>query len=583
MTDKKNKIKKPKISTWKPKSESEEFVKRDGKLFVCKFDKIFNMDKLSSYNIFIFNKDSYINQLDTIVRYINYFINKYDLDQEIPTAYLQIKFLLDKEKAFDGSSIDGYIDLVYNLLFTPTVVEKILRMTEDNYLEDIESGNKNKKYLKSEKRHLESLEFTNQHVKLLLAISFSIKLLSPCMFHYVVLTQTDIGKRTDTIYRFYKRLFSIFSFGTDFYNIVNKNGIIVESNIPKEVIMEKVKDENLIPVREDYATVYYYEDFTSGKKEKLKIQPVQINIYNKLYVYVKAKVLENSSSNQLIYAQREVYGYDIYSVIEDFTKRVLISENIVKFEYGANVIGFQKTIIKLQLSFFLKEVYEFNLTEITNIKNSDDLSPIDKLTMNQAKIDEGVVVLADLNIKLTTKRFEEMIDIELEDGELDYYKKNFAPCDNQILLVNSYLSEFYGNYRDLNLMNRADYVHILLLLKKKLLMDLGFLESKKGELRAATLPYILTANLSDKINNRIIRNTEYIDSVENDETYRYLIRHKYRYLEEIKPGFILGFISSFINTRYTFCTYEYPELLGEEISFPKEKVTSEILFFLLSI
>ena len=50
-------------------------------------------------------------------------------------------------------------------------------------------------------------------------------------------------------------------------------------------------------------------------------------------------MLENSSSNQLIYAQREVYGFDIYSVIQDFTKRVLISENVVKYEYGANVIG----------------------------------------------------------------------------------------------------------------------------------------------------------------------------------------------------------------------------------------------------
>ena len=58
---------------------------------------------------------------------------------------------------------------------------------------------------------------------------------------------------------------------------------------------------------------------------------------------------------------------------------MLISENVVKYEYGANVIGFQKTIIKLQLSFFLKEVYDYNLTEITNIKNSDGLSPIDWL------------------------------------------------------------------------------------------------------------------------------------------------------------------------------------------------------------
>jgi hypothetical protein len=34
------KVKKSKITTWKPK-ESQIFVERDGKIFICNFDKIF--------------------------------------------------------------------------------------------------------------------------------------------------------------------------------------------------------------------------------------------------------------------------------------------------------------------------------------------------------------------------------------------------------------------------------------------------------------------------------------------------------------------------------------------------------------
>ena len=301
MSEKKPKPKKPKINTWKPLSDAEEFVRRDGKLFICNFDRIFHIPKLSSYNVFIFSKDSYINQLDTIVKYINYFINKYDTDQEVPTAYLQVKFMLDKNKAFDKSSMNGYIDFVYDVLFTPTVVQKILRMTEDNYLEDIESDNKNKKYLKSEKRHLESLEFTNQHVKLLLAISFSIKLICPCMFQYCVLTQTDMGKKTDTIYRFYKKLFEIFSFGTDLYDLVDGNGKLIQANIPKDEVMSIVEQENITPVLEGYQYVYPLSIPDGSKRTNKaalrKYQPVKINIYNKLYVYVR--LLRTKTGNSL--------------------------------------------------------------------------------------------------------------------------------------------------------------------------------------------------------------------------------------------------------------------------------------------
>ena len=40
-------------------------------------------------------------------------------------------------------------------------------------------------YALKEKKHLESLEFTNQHIKTLLKISFGIKIMTPVIFHYI--------------------------------------------------------------------------------------------------------------------------------------------------------------------------------------------------------------------------------------------------------------------------------------------------------------------------------------------------------------------------------------------------------------
>lgn len=80
-----------------------------------------------------------------------------------------------------------------------------------------------------------------------------------------------------------------------------------------------------------------------------------ISIYNKLFTYVKAKVLESKSHNGAIFDQRDILGVDEYTVISQFLKKVLISENIVKYKfsenwdpkakkYKENIIGFNKTI-----------------------------------------------------------------------------------------------------------------------------------------------------------------------------------------------------------------------------------------------
>ena len=69
----------------------------------------------------------------------------------------------------------------------------------------------------------------------------------------------------------------------------------------------------------------------------------------------KAKVLESNANNAPIFSQREIFGIDVFSVINQFTKKVLISENVVKYKfnehwdskqnkYKENIVGFNKTI-----------------------------------------------------------------------------------------------------------------------------------------------------------------------------------------------------------------------------------------------
>ena len=343
---------KSKINTWKPK-KYQIIIERDGKLFVCHFDRVFGFqDNLRPYNRFLIGKESYINQLDTIVNYTNFFINNYDEDNELVMGYLKTKFALDKEKIFNLESIQSYIDFIYEVIFTNTMVQKIIKMVNENYLDDIEvQGDDRKKYIKNEKKHLESLEFTNQHIKILLQISFGMKIMSPCIFHFIQLNNIKIEKDSDIIFRFYQKLFELFGYG-ETYCLYNENREVLQDNITQEEMDEIIFAKGLIPKNVKTDTRYYFTD-ESGKE--LHYGKTEVNMYNKLYVYVKAKVLESYANNSTIFSQREIFGTDVYTVVNQFTKKVLISENMVKYKFNENydekqhkfkenVIGFNKTI-----------------------------------------------------------------------------------------------------------------------------------------------------------------------------------------------------------------------------------------------
>lgn len=223
-----------KINTWRPGPKTT-IVERDGKIFVVNFDKVFNsmkdtkgknggnLNKLKKYNRFVINKTSYENQLDIITRYTNFFIHFYDSEQELVTAYLRLAMAMDPEVShnmFGPNDMHAFIDFLYQTMFTKTMVQKIKQMVEDNYLDDIENNSDEKKkyYKANEKKHLESLEFTNQHIKILLAISFGMKILCPVMFHFCASNGIKIDKTNLVIFTFYEPLFDLFNEDCNMYN-----------------------------------------------------------------------------------------------------------------------------------------------------------------------------------------------------------------------------------------------------------------------------------------------------------------------------------------------------------------------------
>jgi hypothetical protein len=211
-------------------------------------------------------------------------------------AYLKCKFAIDKEHQFSEQDMNSYIDFIYEVMFTPTMIDKIVRLVEENYLDDIETTTEEKKkYIKNEKKHLESLEFTNQHIKILLEISFSMKIMSPVLFHYIQINNIKLEKDSDVIFRFYQRLFKLYGYAST-WEICDGSGVVIEDGIDESVAMKFIDDHWIEPTVIGNDKYYY---FTNDNGEIRYYTKTQINVYNKLFVYVNlylAQTLINSSN-----------------------------------------------------------------------------------------------------------------------------------------------------------------------------------------------------------------------------------------------------------------------------------------------
>ena len=398
------------VDEWEPEEE-DKIIKCDGKLIIIPFDKIFKKESTSTLNVFIIKKESYVNQLNNtnkknengiiknekgIIHYLNYFIKFYDTNNELLMSYFKLKYFID-DKTKPVKKPKTFIKLLYGILFTDSMKEKIIKMVEDNYYIDLTSNDK--------KKYSESLEITNEHAKIMMMISMSIKIMIPVVFQYI--NVNNIKKDVDYIYTFYKGLFELYGNG--------------------------------------------------------------INIYNKLMVTVSAKINKNLSSNKPMWEQQEIFGVDPLIYLNSLLKKNIITETMFKYVFNKNIVNFNSFILEKQLYFVIKKNYKVNLVELSADKSGEDgLSGLDKFEMNSNKIDESLIILSEVNIKRTIKNIKKNIGVDVTKDEITFYKKFHKVNKFQVQLVHYFYAKHFGGYRDLNLLTRKQYITLVILLKRRL-------------------------------------------------------------------------------------------------------------------
>ena len=283
------------------------------KTMIIKFDKELSHvdnENIAALNEWKVTKLSYSSYLPRMCEELNFFETMYDQEGELITALFRIKYLIDVDNiSYTMRNFDAFKDLCYKTIFTPSMKEKITRMVDENYVDDIEAENirnmSNPDMLSIMQRKKKSLEFLNVHVKAMLQISFGIKILSFIINHFAVMRSINIQKNIDIFYRFYIDMFHVFDWDFD--------------------------------------------------------------IYNKIYAYVESKVASSYNFNKTIFEQQDIEGKDKSIIISQLMSRNCIIDNFVKFQLpqtwnsakeqpNERVLSFLCSIINTHISIFIMQV-----------------------------------------------------------------------------------------------------------------------------------------------------------------------------------------------------------------------------------
>lgn len=504
------------------------------KTLIIKFDKELehvNNENISALNEWKVSKLSYSSYLPRMCEELNFFETMYDKEGELITALFRIKYLIDADNiSYTMKNFDAFKDLCYKTIFTESIKEKITRMIDENYVDDIEAENirnmQNPDMLSIMQRKKKSLEFLNVHVKAMLQISFGIKILSFIVNHFAVMRSINIQKNIDLFHRFYIGMFDVFE-----------------------------------------------HDF---------------NIYNKIFSYIENKVNSSYNFNKSIFEQQEIEGKDKSIIINQLMSRNVIIDNFIKFQMPQTwdgvknqprerVLSFLASIINTHISIFIMQVFRRNLIETSIIPDSEGNSKNDRYRASKMKINEEYVITCSMDMRQLVDTLFDKYKDDITIEELDYYRRNMKPSRLHQLMIEIYFFNYTFSSAEFALVRDLDWYKLLLIMRKDIMRRLNV---TKDTILDSALSLILTANIEETpVGEKMyVKDTKYL---KDNEDYKILTERFYSTIIDMNEDILKKLLITFVNSKYRFVLYEEQELLGQEITINKRELIDQLLNFLI--
>lgn len=393
-----------KLHEWEPENE-DIFFFQDGQVVIGRFDEILG-DKSVELNTFHIILNHFVSRMPDITKHMNYFLKFYDTDKEFLMAYLSLKFNIDTKTKILTTRIMR--ELILKQIMTDTFMDNIQRMVDDLYVINIDTD-KGCNYRSTPK-------ITNDIAKVILAVSFTIRLLMPACIHF-----TNVCPAIET------RTGYIDCFINIFMAIIKK-----------------------------------YEART-------------IPIYGAICSFVEYRVNKRSNSDALMLEKKkQIHGDNLETYLTHLIHEVLIVKSIYKIDYDQSVVSYFDGIIQKNYKQFKSEKFKSKPVELSSEdaqKDSDDfLSHAEAIEMSIYRIDETNPILTKANANKVMEQIHRNFNIPISDDEFEFYLENVKLNETSQKLLHMFYSSFFHDSTAINLIPREDIIYLLIILKKFLQM-----------------------------------------------------------------------------------------------------------------
>ena len=386
------------LMSWVPKPEEVYFEEKDGMIVASFLSRLFDVPEDRQSLEFIIAKKHYRERIPDLVQHINYFIAHYDREQEYLTAVLSIKRWIDRHV---DTTQKSFRKMVLNRIVTPVMVSKVKHMAMDLYRLNINTD-KDGKYKTTPK-------ITNDHARMIVAVSFCIRLVLPLCIHFSNTNSTFINKRD-----------YIDCFDRIFMGIVDR--------------------------------------FEENDTE----------IWGPICRFVAYRVERSYTSDLIIWEKKkQLYGTTLELYLESLIHEVILVKSLHKFAYNRSIVSFIDGIITHSYAHYRYENFRYKPVEVETDDNESDeyLSHAETLEMAASRIDEANQLIAETNSEQVMAMIEKRFNFPIPEEEFNFYFENMKMNHLHQQLLHTFYSKYFNDTNAIQLLDKSTAIRLIIYLK----------------------------------------------------------------------------------------------------------------------
>lgn len=394
------------VDLWRPSNPNEVIVNCIPGFFVAPISVLFNLnldinDKMDYF--MLSTKKCYKSAAMRfhLYQYINYFCNYYDPDWEYMSVLFNMKTKMDRYEASAYPTEMFFYDMERYILKSE-IANKVWKMVEDNYYQELNYSN-----IKNP-----SLQYTNEHAKILHMMSIMMDLCIPLLTNYAYMHKID----------------SIDEYLLSFY----------------DRILHMRTDVNI------YAKLYdtAFTNVVSNQKNNQ-------GIWNKQDIRAIDTTTHSTDS--------------VYNIILNIMPKYTFDKNIISFNYASirRNTSYKITDISFEFSY---------VPISSSKRDNDSISDFDKFESNLIRMNEGLYLQNKINCKACTKTIDTVFGPFDQAEIDHYTKRilvdengNYCIDSFQKQLVFLLFYRWYGDAQSIHAINREEYVKLIIAAKKLLM------------------------------------------------------------------------------------------------------------------